>query len=394
MKFKKKGQVMNFVFLSPQFPPNFFNFCVNLKNNGANVLTISDGPYNEFRQELKNAITENYFVDSLTDYDAIVKAMGYFTHRYGKIDRIESHNEFWLDQEAWLREDFNIFGQRPKDLDFNRSKIGMKTKFEQAKVPAAKAIRITSNEKVKQFVEEHGFPLIIKPDIGVGAQHTFKIKSYEQLNENLANMPSGMILEKFIEGKIVTYDGLTNIHGDVMFASSMELSDSIMDVVNNRGPVHYIYQKDLNPELEKFGQRLVKAFNVKERFFHFEFFRTPEGEHMALEVNIRPPGGYCMDMLNYMCDIDLYKDWADLIVNDEQYLTFERKFNVACVARRDRFNYTHTHDKIISKFKRQIPLHLKMPNVFRTAMGDYIYIIRHPDKKFLNKAINYIEEQV
>ncbi|MCF7888801.1 MAG: ATP-grasp domain-containing protein, partial [Victivallales bacterium] len=249
-----------------------------------------------------------------------------------------------------------------------------------------------SNAKVKKFVETYGFPLIIKPDIGVGAQHTCKVKTYEQLNENLANMPSGLILEQFVEGTIVTYDGLANIHGEVMFASSMELSNSIMDVVNNRGPVHYIYQKNLNPELEDFGQRLVKAFNVKERFFHFEFFRTPEGNHKALEVNIRPPGGYCMDMLNYMCDIDLYKDWADLVVNDEQYITFNRKYNVGCVARRDRFNYVHNHKEIMHKYGKHMALHLEMPKVFSTAMGDYIYIIRHPELKYLKEAIAFIEK--
>ena len=385
---------MNFIFLSPQFPPNFYNFCVHLKNNGANVLAITDANFKEFRKELKKSLTDCYFVDSLSDYDSLVKAVGYFTHKYGKIDRIESHNEFWLEQEAWLRDDFNIFGQRPKDLEFNRSKLGMKKKFEKFKVPAAKAIPITDPVKLKKFVKEQGFPFVIKPDIGVGAQHTFKVKNTEQLNEYIANMPSGLILEKFVEGTIVTYDGLANIHGDVMFAASMELSDSIMDIVNNRGPVHYIYHNEIPKELEEYGQKLVDAFNVKERFFHFEFFRTPTGKYMALEVNIRPPGGYSLDMLNYMCDIDLYKDWADLIVNDEQHITFKRKFNVACVARRERFNYVHNHDEVIEKYGEHIALHLEMPKVFSTAMGDYIYLVRHVDNAVLDEVIHFIEETI
>ena len=234
---------MNFVFISPHFPPNFSSFCIHLKNYGANVLGIGDGQYSELKPELKAALTEYYYVESLSNYDSLVRAIGYFTHKYGKIDRIESHNEFWLEQDAWLREDFNIFGQRPRDLEFNRSKLGMKEKFEVAKVPAAKAIRVTTNAKVKKFVEEQGFPLIVKPDVGVGAQHTYKVKSLEQLNEYIANMPPGLILEKFVEGPIVTFDGLANIHGEIIFCASMAYNDSVMDIVNKQGPVHYTYRK-------------------------------------------------------------------------------------------------------------------------------------------------------
>ncbi len=58
----------------------------------------------------------------------------------------------------------------------------------------------------------------------------------------------------------------------------------------------------------------LKAFDVRERFFHFEFFRQDEtGDLLALEVNMRPPGGLTTDMFNYACDIDIYNAWASLI---------------------------------------------------------------------------------
>jgi len=40
------------------------------------------------------------------NYDEMLRALGYFTHRYGKIDRIDSLNEYWLETEARLRTDF------------------------------------------------------------------------------------------------------------------------------------------------------------------------------------------------------------------------------------------------------------------------------------------------
>lgn len=44
---------MNFVYVSPTFPKNFYNFCDRLKNKGVNVLAIGDTPYDQLTEELK-----------------------------------------------------------------------------------------------------------------------------------------------------------------------------------------------------------------------------------------------------------------------------------------------------------------------------------------------------
>ncbi|HMO22687.1 MAG TPA: hypothetical protein PKC98_17140 [Candidatus Melainabacteria bacterium] len=98
---------MNIVLISPHFPPNFRNFSFRLRDNGANVLGIADVHYDQIPDEVKCALTEYYRVENMHDYDQIVRALGYYTHRYGKIDRIDSHNEYWLETEARLRTDFN-----------------------------------------------------------------------------------------------------------------------------------------------------------------------------------------------------------------------------------------------------------------------------------------------
>ncbi|MDD2772180.1 MAG: hypothetical protein PHP45_00615 [Elusimicrobiales bacterium] len=46
---------MNFVFLSPHFPPNFYRFCVALQKLGVNVLCIGDCGFGELRPELRAA---------------------------------------------------------------------------------------------------------------------------------------------------------------------------------------------------------------------------------------------------------------------------------------------------------------------------------------------------
>ena len=45
----------NIIFISPNFPTNYWQFCKELKNNGMNVLGIGDQPYDELAYEVKTA---------------------------------------------------------------------------------------------------------------------------------------------------------------------------------------------------------------------------------------------------------------------------------------------------------------------------------------------------
>ena len=99
---------MNFIFISPQFPHTYWEFCNRLKQNGVNVLGIADAPYDSLRQELKDSLTEYYRVDNMEDYDQMFRAVAFLSFKYGKIDWIESNNEYWLEQDARLRTDFHV----------------------------------------------------------------------------------------------------------------------------------------------------------------------------------------------------------------------------------------------------------------------------------------------
>ena len=80
---------MNFIFISPNFPHTYWQFCDRLKRNGANVLGIGDASYDSLEQGLKDSLTEYYKVDSLMDYEQVFRAVAYFSFRHGKIDWIE-----------------------------------------------------------------------------------------------------------------------------------------------------------------------------------------------------------------------------------------------------------------------------------------------------------------
>lgn len=383
---------MNFVFISPHFPPTFFNFCVQLRRAGANVLAIGDAPGNEFRQELRESITE-YCQINMHDYETVYRTIAYFANKYGRIDRIDSHNEYWLALEAQIRQDFNIFGQKPEDLLINQSKLGMKKVFYSVGVPAAEAQLISNPDMLGDFVSRYGFPLIIKPERGVGASNTYKIQNEYQLSEILRDLPPGYIVEPYVDGKIVTFDGLTDKNGEIMYCASFELSDNVLDILTEQRDMFYFYSRDIDPRLEKLGRHVVKGFNVRERFFHCEFFRRNDGSYWAIEINVRPPGGFSIDMLNYVADIDLFRIWAELVVDGKDVLSYTRKYNVSNVSRRDHIQYKHSTQEILDKLGSTVVKYTRIPDAFAAAMGNDAFILRHKNIDRLFDAIKFVNEK-
>ena len=368
---------MNVVFLSPQFPPQYFRFCLNLKAAGANVLGIGDEPYDSLSQEVRSALTEYYRVDDMHNYGALVRACGFFTHRYGKIDRLDSLNEYWLSTEARLRDDFNIFGVRGREVDFIRRKSYMKAKFREAGVPVARGQIVHTVDDAHSLINETGYPVIAKPDDGVGAIATYRLNGDQDLTTFFETKPdTDYIMEEFISGSIYSFDGLADRSGKPVFYTAHTFSQGIMETVNDARHLYYYSLRDIPAGLEKIGRECLRAFNVRERFFHIEFFQTAADRYVSLEVNMRPPGGYTTDMFNFACDIDIYRIWAELLVHNRTAIHYTRNYHCCYASRKFNQRYLHNHADILARYGTFMVQIESVPGVFSSALGDIGYIFR------------------
>ena len=153
----KRGNSMNFVFISPYFPHTYWNFCDRLKKNGVNVLGIGDAPYDSLEGNLKAALTEYYRVDTLESYEQVFRAVAFFSFKYGKIDWLESNNEYWLIQDAKLRTDFNITtGVKYEEIGSWKHKYGMKPVYASANIPTARSHLVTDEAATRAFLADIG----------------------------------------------------------------------------------------------------------------------------------------------------------------------------------------------------------------------------------------------
>ena len=394
----------NFVFISPNFPTNYWMFCRELKENGLNVLGIGDAPYNELSCELKNSLTEYYKVDNLENDDQVYRAVAYFIFRYGRIEWIESNNEYWLERDARLRSDFNITTSfRVEDIPRIKYKSKMKEFYKKAGIPVARHHMVDKLEGALEFVKEVGYPVVAKPDNGVGASHTFKISNDEELKtffqEKWESIP--YIMEEFINAEINSYDAIIDSKGEPIFETGNVTPDSIMDIVNNQDNSLYYILKSLPADTRKLGRATVKSFGVKSRFVHFEFFRLLEdhegigkkGTLMALEVNMRPCGGFTPDMINFAHSTNVYKIWADMIAFDKSTMPVGESSFCAFAGRRDGKPFKYSHEEIMKKYGKQMKMVDRLPDVLAAAMGNQMYIATFPDKRQLNRFYSDIVKE-
>jgi hypothetical protein len=385
---------VNFVFLSPHFPPNYYRFVVALKNQGVTVLGLGDENYGSLRSELKSALNEYFRVNNMNSYDELLRALGYFTHKHGKIDRLDSHNEYWLETEAQLRTDFNIPGLRSHQIDRAKRKSLMRETFIKAGVKIARGGLVRTLEEAQQLIRETGYPLVAKPDIGVGAAATYKIHNENELKSFFETKPPvDYVFEEFVNGQIVTFDGLTDLDGMPVFTNSMIYSKGIMETVLQDDVVYYYIVREIPADLDELGRCVLKAFDVRERFFHFEFFRLEgTGELVALEVNLRPPGGLTTDMFNYSCDFDIYNGWASMIAGKGfPYPDYSHKYFVLYASRKSNRSYAHSEQEILSTFGDKVRHHEAISGIFSGALGNYGYIVRSTDLDEVVRMAEFIQ---
>ncbi|MCI8304622.1 MAG: carbamoylphosphate synthase large subunit [Lawsonibacter sp.] len=382
----------NVIFISPNFPTNYWQFCRELKRNGMNVLGIGDQPYDELARELKDSLNEYYKVDTLEDYDAVYRAVAFLIHKHGRIDWLESNNEYWLERDAQLRTDFHITsGFQTEDIPRIKYKSRMKEFYAKAGIPAARYRLVATKAGCQAFIREVGYPVVVKPDNGVGASDTHKLSSDQDLEAFLQrrNPDVSYIMEEFVHAAVNSYDAIIDSRGEPIFETGNVTPMSIMDIVNEEDNSIYYIVKDLPDDTRRAGRAAVKSFGVKSRFVHFEFFRLTQdqeglgraGDVVALEVNMRPCGGFSPDMMNYANSTDVYKIWADMIAFDRSTLAAGTHMFCAYAGRRDGKPFIRSHQEILEKYGGQMKMVERIPDVLSDAMGNQMYVATFPTRE-------------
>ncbi|WP_080873954.1 ATP-grasp domain-containing protein [Oceanobacillus timonensis] len=387
---------MNYILISPYYPKNFQNFAYRLKDAGVHVFGIGEEPYEQLGSKLQKSLSEYYRVKSLKNLDEVKRAVAFLFFKHGPIDRIESHNEHWLELDAQLREQFHVYGNKPADLKKVKLKSEMKKLFRKAGVPVVEGSVVKNKQELTEAVAQLGLPVIAKPDNGVGSAATFKLSSEEDVHQFEAEWAekTAYFLEPYIEGgKLCTFDGLTDQEGNIVFQTSFTYNVPTLELVQEQLDLFYVIQKEIEPKLEAYGKAIVKTFGMKERFFHIEFFQLETGDYVALEYNNRLAGGYTIDMYNYAYSIDLFAQYATLVTGGKfKEPDVPNQFCIG-VTQRDAYQYQNDTKAIRDKFGDKVKFAERMPEAFAHLQGNQFYAINAETEDEVNQITRFVHER-
>jgi len=383
---------MDFLYISPEFPPNYAHFIRHLAALGVKVWGIGEADFYAMPAGLQATLSW-YVRADLNSPDSVRRAVDALLNQKhalghpGNFDLVESHNEQWLMLEGFINETYGIDGIKGPDLPRLKKKSVMKKIFKDQGLPVAAGERIADVDHAVRLAGRLGYPLILKPDEGVGAGGIYKAENEAELRTFLSRVQGDYLVEQFINADIVTYDGLTDTDGRIVFENSLIYGDGVLEYVQGKDTFFYV-SRHIPDELRSAGQTLVPLFDIRRKFFHFEFFKLGS-TYMPIEINCRPPGGAILDMMNYSVDDDLYRAYARMIVNGTTAVQSYKKY-FCCYIGRKAGHYAHSHDDICSTYGQHLAEYGRNPALFRQAMGDERYILRAPTEAEILEMADFV----
>jgi hypothetical protein len=84
------------------------------------------------------------------------------------------------------------------------------------------------------------------------------------------------------------------------------------------------------------GRAVLEALGFRNGFSHMEWYLKADGEAVFGEIGARPPGARTVDTMNFACDLDLYRGWAEAVALGRFSQPVRRHYNSVVIFKRAR----------------------------------------------------------
>jgi len=243
---------------------------------------------------------------SVLDADVVLQA-AQSIHFQRPIDFVIAFSEYDLDAAALIRTEFNIKGAKVSDNVLCRNKARMKDALKGSEVRYPQYQTVVSREQVEAFCLEHGYPVILKPQVGAASDGVVKV-------ECLADIPdlpdfTGYEVEEYVEGDIYHVDAV--LAGDnIPYFKVSKYLNTCLDFRNGLplGSVT-VDDPDFITDVRAFTKTISERLNLKNQAVHLEFIHS-RAELVFLEIGGRVGGGEIPFVTLRSEGIDLYELWT------------------------------------------------------------------------------------
>ena len=331
---------MNIIFIEPSFPYNQKEFVRGLHQIGANVIGIGERPQEHLSDEVKSYLSSYVQVQSVVHEPALLKAVQQIQSNVW-VDRLEATVEAHIMAAASVREATGIPGTSVRTAYLCRDKPAMKAALRQAGIPCAMSTRADNPAITREFVNEVGYPVIIKPTDGAGASQTWKVGNEEELERVIieSGIADGaeVAVEEFIEGHEGYLDTLT-IEGEVSHEFITHYYPNVLVAMRERWispqmiTTNRIEAEGYN-EVRQMARKVNSVLGIETSATHMEWFAGPRGLKFS-EIGCRPPGVGQWDVYNTANDFDIYLEWASTLMHGYPQKAPSRRYSAGMIALR------------------------------------------------------------
>ena len=286
------------------------------------VGVLSQEPKERVPPELLARLDAFQPIGDPADHGNIVAGARTVLQRWGRIDRLEGYLETLQVPIAEARDALKVDGMGAEVAKNFRDKNRMKDVLRKAGVPVARQALVKNADDARAFVQQVGYPIVMKPLAGFGARNTQRVHDEASLLTALeALLPSAANpaqAEEFVQGEEHTFEAVA-IDGKVVWYSSTAYIPSPLQVLENPWMQYaLILPREQHPEhVQKFAPvnaQALAALGVRHGISHMEWFLRADGTPVVSEVGARPPGANIMPLLAAAHLADPWAAWAKLMV--------------------------------------------------------------------------------
>ncbi|HVS03454.1 MAG TPA: hypothetical protein VMT16_11845, partial [Thermoanaerobaculia bacterium] len=255
--------------------------------------------------------------------------------------------------------------------------------------------RARTAREVLEAAEEVGYPVCVKPIAGAGSADTHRAAGAAELEALLPRLRhvEEVSVEEWIEGEEYTFDtvcagGEVLYHNVAWYRPKPIVGRSVEWISPQTVTLRDVDRADLQPGV-RLGLTVLRALRFQTGFTHMEWFLRPDGEAVFGEIAARPPGARSVELMNYGCDIDVFRGWAEAACRGSWSQPIWRRYNAAVIFNRargeGRIQRIEGLEGILGRYGSSVvcvdllPLGAPRRDWRRTLISDGYLIVRHPD---------------
>jgi len=367
---------------------------------GVRTGVISQAPLEDLPTSLRSQVS-HWRVADVLDTAQLREAVSQLEARLGSVDRLFGAYEQLQVPLAEVREQRGIAGLSVEAAHNFRDKARMKSLLREAGLPCARHRLAATRDDAVAFASEIGFPLIVKPPTGAGAQATTKVDDIPALQaavEAASPAPDRPVLvEEYMTGDEHSFETVS-IGGRAVFHSLTHYYPSPLEVLRNPWIQWCLVlprevEESRYDDIRSAGFRALTVLGMDTGLSHMEWFRRPDGSIAISEVAARPPGAQITTVVSRAHDFDFVAEWARLMVFGD-FAAPPRKYAVGAAYLRGQGNGRVKAIRGLDQVQRELgPLVIdaKLPTAGQAPTGSYegegFVILRHPETAVVQRAV-------